>query len=62
MDYPLTLPPLLERSARLFGRKEIAGKLPGGIDRYSYADVHRRTHAVAHALERLGVKPGDRVS
>jgi len=61
MDYPLTLTHVLERSAKLFPAKEIASKTPQGIERYSYADFHRRVHAVAHALDRLGVKPGDRV-
>src|SRR5437016_2516794 len=61
MDYPLTLTHLLERSAKLFGRKEIASKFPGAMHRYSYADFHRRVHAMAHSLERLGLRPGDRV-
>src|SRR5437588_3167422 len=61
MDYPLTRTHLLERSAKLFGRKEIASKFPGGMHRYCYTDFHSRVHAVAHALERLGLKAGDRV-
>src|SRR5713226_8395032 len=61
MDYPLTLTHLLERSTKLFGRKEIASKFSGAMHRYSYADFHSRVHAVAHVLERLGVRPGDRV-
>ena len=61
MDYPLTLTHLLERSAKLFPKKEIASKLPDGMHRHTYADFHARVHAVARGLERLGVKPGDRV-
>ena len=61
MDYPLTLPHILERSAKLFPNKEIASKMPDGMHRYSYADFHRRVHSVARVLERLGVRPGDRV-
>src|SRR5580658_420833 len=61
MDYPLTLTHMLERSAKLFGAKEIASKMPDGMHRYSYADFHGRVHAAAKVLERLGVKPGDRV-
>jgi len=61
MNYPLTLTHLLERSAKLFGGKEIASKFPGAMHRYSYADFHGRVHAVAQALKQLGVKPGDRV-
>jgi len=61
MDYPLTLPHLLERAAKLFPRKEIASKMPDGMHRYCYADFHQRVHAVARALERLGVRRGERV-
>jgi fatty-acyl-CoA synthase len=61
MDYPLTLAHVLERSAKLFGGKEIASKFTGGMHRYSYAEFHSRVHAVAQSLERLAVKAGDRV-
>jgi len=61
MDYPLTLTHMLERSAKLFPTKEIASKMPDGMHRYSYADFHARVHKVARILDRLGVKPGDRV-
>jgi fatty-acyl-CoA synthase len=61
MDYPLTLTHILERSAKLYGPKEIASKMPDGMHQYTYADFHRRTHRVAHVLRRLGVQPGDRV-
>ncbi len=61
MDYPLTLTHILERSAKLFPKKEIASKMPDGMHRHSYADFHARVHAVARGLERLGVRPGDRV-
>ena len=61
MDYPLTLTHLLERSAKLFPRKEIASKTNAGMHRYSYADFHRRVHALAHGLASLAIQPGDRV-
>ncbi len=61
MDYPLTLTHLLERSARLFPKQEIASRMPDGMHRYSYAEFHSRVHAVARLLEELGVQPGDRV-
>ncbi len=61
MDYPLTLTHILERSAKLFPSKQIASRMPDGMHRYSYADFHARVHKVARILERLGVKPGDRV-
>src|SRR5438552_18872304 len=62
MDYPLTLTHILERSAKLYPRKEIASRVAdGSMHRYTYADFHRRVHRLAHALHGLGVKPGDRI-
>jgi fatty-acyl-CoA synthase len=61
MDYPLTLTHILERSAKLFPDKQIASKVPDGMHRYSYSEFHARVHKVARILDRLGVKPGDRV-
>jgi fatty-acyl-CoA synthase len=61
MDYPLTLTHILERSAKLFPRQEIASKTPDGMHRYSYADFHARVHSLAHVLRSLNVQPGDRV-
>jgi len=61
MNTPLTLAPLLERAARLFPSKEIASKTDSGMHRYTYADFHARVHRLAWALERMGVKRGDRV-
>ena len=61
MDYPLTLTHILERAAKLFPKKEISSEMHDGMHRHSYADFHRRVHAVARGLQRLGVRPGDRV-
>lgn len=61
MDYPLTLSHILERSARLFPSKEIASRMPDGWHRYQYRDFHRRVHALARGLERLGIQRGERV-
>jgi len=61
MDTQLTLTPILERAARLFPKKEIVSKTDAGMHRYTYADFHARTHRLAWMLERLGVKPGDRI-
>ena len=62
MDYPLTLKHVLERSAKLYPRKEIASRLDdGSMHRYTYADFHRRVHCLAHVLKELEVQPGDRI-
>ena len=62
MNTQLTLTPLLERAGRLFGEKEIASKLEDGtMHRYKYGDFHGRVHRLAHVLESLGIKRGDRI-
>ena len=62
MDYPLTLTHILERSARIYPSREIASRAAdGSIHRYTYRDFHRRVHRLAHALQSLGVQPGDRI-
>ena len=62
MTTPLTIAPMLERAARLFPSKEIVSRTDdGGTHRYTYADFYARVHRLAHALEKMGVKRGDRV-
>ena len=63
MDFPLTTTHLLERARTYFGRTELVSRLPDkSLHRYTYADFYRRTCKLAHALTRMGVKPGDRVA
>jgi len=62
MDYPLTLTPILERAKRLFGKKEIVTKTALGLERYTYAEMAERVGRLANALEKLGVRRGDRVA
>jgi fatty-acyl-CoA synthase len=61
-DYPLTLQHILWRLERLFRRKEVVTQRADGIHRYTYGDLAPRVHQLAHALARLGVRPGDRVA
>jgi fatty-acyl-CoA synthase len=63
MDFPLTLTHFLERARTYFARTEIVSRQPDkSLHRYTYADFYQRTCRLAHALTRLGVKPGDRVA
>ena len=62
MDYQLTLTPLLERARRLFPKKEIVTKAGPGLERFTYEQMTERVGRLANALEKLGVKPGDRVA
>ena len=61
MDYQLTLRPILERAYKLFPKREVVTKVGPNMHRYTYADLYHRTAQLAHALEKLGVKDGDRV-
>src|SRR5260370_23885562 len=63
MDFPLTLPTLLERSGKLFGRVEIVSRRPDrSIQRTCYAEFYRRARRLAHALTTLGLRRGERVA
>ena len=63
MDYPLTLQAILERIPKTYPNVEIVSRLAdGGLQRYTYLDFYRRTKALAEALHRAGLQPGDRVA
>src|SRR6187431_2403066 len=63
MDVKLSLNHLLERAGTLFPTHEIVSRLPDkSLRRHSYAEYHRRTRALASALQSLGLKKGDRVA
>ena len=63
MDFPLTLPTLLERAGKLFARVEVVSRRPDcTVVRGSYGDVYRRARRLASALIKLGLQTGDRVA
>src|SRR6186713_2945774 len=63
MDVPLSLNHLLDRAGTLFAKNEIVSRLPDKTLRtHSYGEYHRRTRRLAAALQRLGLKKGDRVA
>ena len=63
MRFPLTLAPIFERAGLLFGGSDIVSRLPDkSLYRYRYADFHRRARALGGALQRVGLKRGDRVA
>src|SRR5690242_1675011 len=62
MDYPLTLTHILQRSWRLFPRKEIVTKTAAGYHRYTYADMYARVCRLANALAHLDVGDDGRVA
>ncbi len=63
MDYPLTVPLLLDRAARYFPEAEVVSRRPDrSLARSSYGEVWRRANQLAGALARLGVGRGGRVA
>jgi fatty-acyl-CoA synthase len=63
MDFPLTLPAILERSGKLFRRVEIVSRRPDrSVIRTTYGDFYGRARRLASALTKLGLRPGDRVA
>lgn len=62
MDYQLTLRPVLERAKRLFPKKEIVTKAGPSLERFTYEQMTERVGRLANALEKLGVRRGDRVA
>jgi len=63
MNFPLTLPTILERSGKIFARVEIVSRRPDkSIVRTCYGEFYKRARRLSAALLKLGLKPGDRVA
>jgi len=61
-DWPLLVPSILDHAARWHGEREVVTRtIEGPIHRTTYAEIHSRARRVAKALQRLGVRVGDRV-
>jgi fatty-acyl-CoA synthase len=63
MDFPLTLAAIFRRAEQVFPRREIVTRRTDrSLHRYRYRDFADRTRRLASALQRLGIRPGDRVA
>jgi len=63
MDFPLTVPALLERAGGIFGNVEIVTRHPDrSLVRSTWGNLYRRSRRLANALTGLGLRPGDRVA
>ncbi len=63
MDYPLTLRHILERAGRLFPTADVVSRMADkSLDKKIYSDLHTRSCRLASALQRAGLKKGDRVA
>ncbi len=62
-DYELRVPRLLDHAAREHGGREIVTRwADGGETRTTWAGIAHDAKRLAQALERLGIRPGDRVA
>jgi acyl-CoA synthetase (AMP-forming)/AMP-acid ligase II len=62
MDIPLLISSLIVHADKHHGDTEIVTRtVEGPIHRYTYSDAHLRSRQLAGALEKLGVKQGDRI-
>jgi fatty-acyl-CoA synthase len=61
MDFQMTLQHTLDRAVRLFPNREVVTNTENGPRRTTYGAWGKRVNRLAGALERLGVKRGDRV-
>ncbi len=62
-DWPLLVHKIIDHAALYHGGREVVSRsVEGPIERTTYAQIARRSHKVAHALDRLGIRLGDRVA
>ncbi len=61
-DWPLLIHKIIDHAALYHGDREVVTRTPEGpIERTNYGEIARRAHKVAAALDRRGIKLGDRV-
>ncbi|HTT96723.1 MAG TPA: 3-(methylthio)propionyl-CoA ligase [Rhizomicrobium sp.] len=62
-DWPLLVHKIIDHAALYHGKREVVSRsLEGPIVRTNYGEIAKRARKVAHALDRLGIKLGDRVA
>ncbi len=63
MDQPLLVSSIIEFAGRHYGSNEIVSRrVEGDLHRYTYRECHQRCRRLAHALQTLGVRMGERVA
>ncbi len=60
-DYPLTIGSIFEHGVQVHGGSVLASWTGNGLHRATFRQVGARVKMLARALERLGIRPGDRV-
>ncbi|PJZ55687.1 long-chain fatty acid--CoA ligase [Leptospira barantonii] len=63
MNYQLTVPAILRRASEVHPEKEIVTKMNDeSMHRYTYGEFSVRVKKLIDSLQKLGIKPGDRVA
>src|SRR5690606_17974295 len=60
-DHPLTIRDLFEHGRRVYSDSEALTFDGEGVQRATFGQIGERVERLAAALDRLGVRPGDRV-
>ena len=62
-DWPLLCHRIIEHAAQVHGHQEVVTRsVEGPIHRTNYRDIHERALKVSQALDREGIKFGDRIA
>ena len=62
-DWPLLVHKIIDHAALFHGDREVVSRsIEGPIHRTNYREIAVRARKVAEALDRLGIKPGERVA
>src|SRR5574342_771010 len=61
MNTPLTMTQMIKRAEKYFPKKQVISRTSKGIQRFTYKEIGERTRRLAHALQKLGIKRGDKV-
>jgi len=57
----LLISSMIERAERFFPKKEVISRTSTGIQRFTYAEIGKRTRQLASRLKEFGIERGDRV-
>lgn len=61
MNHALTVGAMMEHAETFFPKKEVISQTHDKIHRLTYKEIGKRTRCLMSALDRLGIKKGDRV-
>ena len=62
-EWPLLCHRIIEHAAQVHGHQEVVTRsVEGPIHRTNYRDIHQRALKVSQALDRVGIKLGDRIA